>query len=501
MKETLEKKYEEFKNVLEVLPVNTKNNRKKKLDFILDEEKSSNDLIYSIRNEIGSRLSKFNQLKVNEDINKLELELEKCNIVNEWNDYNTAYEKMHLDYYLYQLHRYYKEDLVSVNNCIRKIVESFKKVNIILTKDDFDFNNYVSSYMEKIFNNESEEDLKNYFEEVYWKFPELVRTIEVNFKSIYLRNEKKINKYYDDRHKEFLEKHNDSEIYDMRIKLINQIRQLKNRDNCLIFEKFKNKEYKPSDFNKLDIEKKKELYFSHNSYSYSNLEKLYQTLSEYNILLKYNYLLSDMKDRLLKKETFKDLKTKSLKEVFSSEGKIKKLNAKNNGKSLPFMKKKADEKWLFDYNNALGDLVSKYDNIEDDWINDIIYNKLSKDSTVLEILKFISSNYLYFVKHTKEMDENLTINDITDKYNMLKEDVSNNKFTLLNNLVLLDEKQMKQIIVDRYNLENITLTIESLQGDNVEKTIQDIILLINYEDLMMSQIDLDDVKFYLEVKE
>ena len=33
MRDTLEAKYAEFKNIIDILPVNTKQNKKKKLDF------------------------------------------------------------------------------------------------------------------------------------------------------------------------------------------------------------------------------------------------------------------------------------------------------------------------------------------------------------------------------------------------------------------------------------------------------------------------------------
>ena len=180
MKEKLEQKYTDFKNILDVMPTNNKFNRQKKLDYILEEEKTTNQLIENIKKEIDKRLLQFSNLVIDSNIADLEQKLEQCSIVNEWNQYNTPYEKMHLDYYLYQLHRYYKEDLTSVNTCIEKIIESFNKVGITLTKEDFDFNNYIADYIEKIINQEADEVLKSTFEEIYWKFPEIIKTIEIN---------------------------------------------------------------------------------------------------------------------------------------------------------------------------------------------------------------------------------------------------------------------------------------------------------------------------------
>ena len=181
----------------------------------------------------------------------------------------------------------------------------------------------------------------------------------------------------------------------------------------------------------------------------------------------------------------------------ASEGKIKKLNTQQSGKGL--FKKKIDEKWLFNYKTVLTETLEKYDNFDDSSLNDIIFHKLSLDSKVLDVLEFIGANYLYFVKLTKGLDENMTINEITDRYEAFKNDIGNHRFNLLNNLALLDEKQMKQIIVDKYNLEHVNLTIEGLVPDSIEKTMSDIKTLIDYEDMMASKINLDTVKLYFDM--
>lgn len=490
-------KYDQFKGVIDVLPINTKNNRNRKISYIADEEERDYVRLELVKKEIEKRLSVFGDLKKNDKIEELTIALEKCDIVNEWNEYNSAYEKMHLDYYLYQLHRYYKDDLKSVNTCIKKILESFNKVNIVLTVDDFDYNKYAGDYMGKIIDNASEEDLNNCFEELYWKNPDIIKIIEINFKSIYLRYESKINKYYLDRHNEFLKSHNDTEIYDMRINLTEQLSECISFDKAINFEHFKNSEYSIADFREDDIVKKKQVYFDGDSYSYESLKDLCGILNEYNVLIKYKYLFEDMKGKLEKKNEFKDSRTKVLKGIYKEESILKKLNAKRNKKRL-FFKKKNDEKWLFEYKNAITNLEKLYVDFDNECFNDLVYKKLNQDSNILEILKLITSNYLYFVSKTYEHDDSQDIGNISDKYNSLRDYVNNTSFTLLNNVALLDEKQMKQVIVDKYNLGHIKLTIDSLLSDNIDKTISDINSLINYENVINSGISINDISLYLE---
>ena len=129
----------------------------------------------------------------------------------------------------------------------------------------------------------------------------------------------------------------------------------------------------------------------------------------------------------------------------------------------------------------------------------LIFEKLNKDTSVLEVLKVIASNYLYFVERTKELGDGSDIAEINKRYTELKNEIyDRNDYMLISNLVLLDERQIKQIIVDKYNLENINITTESLVPDNVEKTIGDIDLLINFEYFKDSGLNTNDIDLYME---
>lgn len=497
MIDELNEYYNGIKNVMEIMPTNNKSNINKKVAYIDEEIKKDDERIDCVKKEIESRLNKFNMFNVDENISKYEIELKKCNILDEWNNYNTSFEKMHLDYYLYQLKKYYKEDLLGVNSCIKRIIESFKTVGVDVKGTDFKFNNLVATYMDKIINNVSDEELKDCFEEIYWKNSDIIKIIEINFKYIYLQNEKKVNKYYENRHEEFLKNSKGSEMNDIRIKLNSEIERLKGIDPYLVFEKFMSGEYSLSDYKLTEIEKKKATYFSEGSYDFEKVSELYKVLNEYNVIIKYKYLFDDMKAKLESKDTFKNSRASAFKELNKLNNEIIKLNLSQNKKSL-FGKKKNDEKWLFKYKEALSNIVTKYDEFEDVCFNDLIYEKLTQDSTIYDVLKLITSNYVYFVKKTLELDESQSISSINDTFNELANYINNNSFVLINSIALLDEKQMKELIVNKYNLENVTLTTETLLNDNIDKTISDIKTLINSENIKMSKINIDDVYLYME---
>ena len=261
MRNELDSHFDEFKGVYEVLPSNNKENRKKKNEYLQEEVKRNKQLRENVEQEIKSRLKKFDELKENSKIKTTFEKLEKCNITNEWNEYNTSYEKMQLDYYLYQLSEYSKEDLNGVNNCLRKILEAFNNVGIKLTKDDFDFSHQGSLYMGLLINNAKDEELKTKFEELYWQFPELLKTIEINVKSIYLKNEKKIDKYYKDKYTAYLKNKDDKDINSLRIELSKEYKTLVHRDAYTIFNKFKNGDYQINAMTDATIKGKVATYF------------------------------------------------------------------------------------------------------------------------------------------------------------------------------------------------------------------------------------------------
>ena len=498
MRNELESHFDEFKGVYEVLPSNNKENRKKKSNYLQEEIDRNNTLVQNVKDEIETRLKKFNSLKENSKIKTVFDKLEKCNISNEWNEYNTAYEKMHLDFYLYQLEKYSKEDLVSVNDCLRKLIESFNKVGITLKMEDFDFSNQGATYMNHLIIGDKDEELKTIFEELYWSFPELIKTIEINFKSIYQRYEKKIDKYYKDRNEEFLKNVDNKDIINLRIELNKEYKQLVHRDAYTIFNRFKNNEYQIGALTDAAIKGKVSTYFENGSYDYDTLVKLTEILFEDNLIIKYRYLLDDLAARLEKKDEFKNSRANAIKGILADEKKLKGLNKAHNKKGLFGKSKKNDEKWLFKYKETLTSLTEKYDALDNECFNNLIFDKLSSDSTIFEAFKLITSNYLFYVTKIRELDEFKSLSDITKDFNELKEDINNKVFTILNNVVLLEKRDIKEIISDKYKLEGINLPIELLEEDSVEKVLMDINDLIRFEDIKKSGLDLADIELYLE---
>ena len=59
-------------------------------------------------------------------------------------------------------------------------------------------------------------------------------------------------------------------------------------------------------------------------------------------------------------------------------------------------------------------LIDKYNEFDSYIYDDLVCSKLSQDSSIIDVLRLVVSNYLYFVKMTLKLDEEQYINLIND---------------------------------------------------------------------------------------
>ena len=272
-----------------------------------------------------------------------------------------------------------------------------------------------------------------------------------------------------------------------------------NRDTYYLIDNFVTKKWSISDYAPNSIEKLVTKYFGNNN-KLEEIGKLKQTLLEYNLIVKYITLLEDMKNKISNKDTYKSKKNTLQKEINKLEKEIIKLNHnKNETKIGLFKSKKKDDKLLFKYNESLEKLSTNYDTYDEEIFNIRISNSLTLDTTILEVFKFITSNFLYFVFERKKEDDNLTINILNEEYIDLQNIINQDNFIFINHIALLDEQNLKMIIADKYKLENINLEITSLEEDNLESTIKEVDILYNYYNLGKANLNYTDILSYLTI--
>ena len=188
------------KEILSTMPKNNPKNLeiyKEKLEELENEYKIYQE---NVSNELKKRYENATKKVENKEIENLKTRIKTVNHILELlNKEKTSYEKMGLDRSIFTISRYYKENFESINEQIQICIDKFSKVGIELSLEDFNYSIYVKDYMKTFFQELGKGDIhsekiKEKFEEIYWKCPEIMIHIELNMRNIYFKNESIIDK-------------------------------------------------------------------------------------------------------------------------------------------------------------------------------------------------------------------------------------------------------------------------------------------------------------------
>ena len=320
-------KIELQKEVLAALPRNNnKNNKlyKAKVEEMLKEYQVDKEVV---EEEITKRRNRYLSLEYDKNIdnitNKINELLPQLPLLNK---YNSSYEKSNLDIILYELGHFYKNDLDKVNTDIKKAIDIFSLVGVPLSEDNFNYSYYSSIYMKKFLSNQDNDILKTDFEEIYWKCPDIITHITLNFKYLYYKNKKKFDIYYDNLVNNLLSK----DIYN-EYKELYKNRNILIRNNAYLLQNnFLEGKLNISDYS-LDKVSKAYKYVIEGAPSEKinkDIKKLYHSIIEYKNYLKFDYIINDIKALYKDKDKYKNIYSTKKKEIDKLERNIIKKNKK-----------------------------------------------------------------------------------------------------------------------------------------------------------------------------
>ena len=260
--EILNDKIETDKEILSVMPKNTKKNTDIYLKRANEIKEEYQRYLDNIILEIKRRVNKINSIEINPEIEKAENNVKVLETVDLFGDSNTSYEKMKLDEIIFVLRRFYKNNLEQVNNDIQECVKKFEEIGINLAPSDFNYSPFVREYMDKFFiayeqNDVNSSIMKNTFEKIYWECPDIIIHIELNIRYLYLKNQKEIDKYFSNQNKELFKriKITDKDFLSKFEELRKEVIDLKEKDKKIWFDKFVNKELDLKNYSKENIQK------------------------------------------------------------------------------------------------------------------------------------------------------------------------------------------------------------------------------------------------------
>lgn len=508
MNEELKKEIEVIKNNLNTLPKTTKTNIEKYNSYLTEVYNKYNNLLNRLEGEVKERFYSLFPSYNHGKLRKLKLELETFNIHILFNDYKNTYEKLGIDRLLYDINHFYKNDLDKVNNDILECINKYKEMG--LHKLNFNYSPYCNKYVNVLINNKDDEKLiRDTFDKIYWKCPEIVTHIELNLKSIYQNNKKKFSKKVKEQDNKYFAKKNKKQLLEEYYSKVKEYNHCLEIDKLTIYEKFRNGELKVKDYQEDSVKKAYNLIKDTNAnvddYLNENIKKLSYSLKEYQNYNKYAYIIKDIRNKYKDREKYKGMYESLIKEIRKEEKNLTKLNKRINKMSNNmFMNDKAKEEQFSKLNIQINNLIStikeKCEKLEDIRINEWVLTKLEDKSTYRDALLLAACNYNYMIELLKKENENLTLEEAQKVIVDLKNFIYSPYNTMINNISITEEKNMAFIISDCYKLLNINIKVEDLDDENIVNNLLSNIEIINLFNIMkQEQIDINDIDYIVQV--
>lgn len=494
MKDKIQKDIDKIKENISVLPKNNKTNKQKYLDYIDLQIKEYTKKLEDVKKEISSRYDKYlDDFNNDEDIPKVE-DID-INTIRGLDNRTSSFEKMNLAYYFYELSHFYEHNISKINEIILKILGIFKSVNIELTKKDFNYSDCVYEYIETLL--ESNEHIYEILDKLYWENPNIIIQIELNFRYLYFKYEKEIDKFYNIK---FNHQTLNSYLKDNFVKTV-QANNKKHRNKKYIYSLFVNSKVSIVDFNAKNLDSLIEelLLDKKSENNYVNLQKLEQSLLEYDKYTDFEYVIKDMQELYSKKNEYKDIYQNKLKEIKKSEGKLFKLNKSINKSGL--FKKSNNQlgRIKLDRNNLIDEIHNGYKELDSLRIKDLIYKYVNDDTSFLDVIRIASYDFNYFISLLKENIDKLDLNIIDQNIRKIYHFAFGINHNIFSNIAIVENKNISQIIADRYRLINISINEENINKGNTEKLLIKVRNLLLYFDMQKIDINMDNLQFVLDV--
>ena len=505
------------REILSTLPTNNKKNREKYGKVVAETMVEFEKVQKNIVSEINRRYAEIDKIEKKDNLSQIQKELNNISsILYLLNSINSSYEKMELDKRIHKLKYYYMNNLEEINSVILGAILKFKEVGIILTEDDFMYSKYVKEYISLFIEGIKRKKLdltaiQEKFESVYWRSPDIITHIELNFRHLYLLNKKKIDRYCFDKERYIISSMKSDIIYNRYNKLLKNRDIVRENDSYRIIHKFLDGELPAAEYTK------KAMHDTYNKYMSEiflesiidtpkqdeldlNFNKLKNALYEYKQISKYQYVIENIQARYEENKENKSLKSeenKLLREIAKEEKRVIAITKRIEKSKFS---KGNDEALHVNQNNIIREIKEKYQEYDNVRINIAIVNHVNEASTIGDVFNFAASFYRELYNITKEAFPDMSEDDLDDMVQGLKDFVNWPYNILSNNFNINNDKDLIHIIKDRYGLMNINLTDEMLTPDSLDSVIEDLSKFEQYYYIRKNNINMEKIIDFVNLK-
>lgn len=478
------------KEVLSSMPINNAKNLalyKAKVEELKNEYGVYRDELYK---EVKKRSSAYLNFKQSDRTELVKKELLDYKDLGLFNPINTPFEKMGFDTLLYSLTHYYKNDLSSVNSDIKEALGKFELAGIVLTENDFIYSNYARKYIKELLRDDNIERMKDVFEDLHWKCPDVISHIETSFRILFNKNIKLFEKYIEDKKKDIIVDNLTYEDYVLkRNNLSKELYELEHYEGNVLVDKFMEGELLLNDYSIVNVSRCYAKFLGDNCNVAKGKEKaidfknLLYNLEEYNNYLKYSYVLDDVKKKYADLAAHQGETSKLNKEINAIVDELTKLTSEiNQGstKGFLFFKKKIDiEKHYLAINEKVKELDAKYEEYD----NALIYEKMSEyitdTSSIYDVFNFVFSFKGYLRACIKSKEEDVDINKVKRIVRDFEAFLTDPNLNILKNITFSVDSDLDVIIMDHYKLLEINLKRDELNFEGIASLTDALRVIVN----------------------
>ena len=515
------------KTMITSMPVKTKTNIKK-YNKTLDEFKEKySGYKGSVYNYLLAKSRSFNLKNEKENVDKVTeklVNLERVKFL--LNPTNTFFEKMSFDVLLYQLNNSYMFNFKSLNDVINGFLDKFDLVGVKLSSNDFNYTCYVHEYMTsflEVRNSETKKYAKvsAIFEQIYWMNPELIDHIELNFRRLIKKHEKKFIAYISKIQKQSMAENKIKNYQACLDRLKNTYIELNltNKEDVFdIVELGRNNEY---DINQYlpDSKVRTNAYESLiTGIEYSDkdsmgklceaLEKLKNNIIEYDTYNEFLPLFNYFKEEYQSLVEVNNKEYKGLKDINAQivlkEKELDKLNKKIFGGKVLFNFGNTDKdlkKLKADSVRIAKELYDLYKQHDQEYFKSHIMKFLSSSMTISDILNIYYS-FDYFkklaVQKVYDLQDYDEIIRLSDNFYLFATNPMN---VIIAGIPVFEEANIAKVIANKYRLNSLKITEDDLKPENLKPLLNKIQLILRVEKVEASdKTSLEKIWFIVQVE-
>ena len=526
--EFINKDIEGKKENIASMPTKTKANKKKFNDTLASYSEKYKDYKEKILKYMTVKAAALSKTEPAEDINKIKekvVGLERVKFL--LNPSNTYLEKMGFDTLIYQINNYYTLNFKSLNVIINGFLDKFDQAGIHLNSDDFNYTCYVHEYMTAFLEvrnhkNKTYARVSETFEQIYWMNPEIIEHIELNFRRLIRKNQKKLNSYILSLQKEEMAKYNIRNYADCLEKLQSAYIDLNMRqketigdiielsksgaidiEQYLESSKIRRQAYQSLIADSIHLDDKEKM-----NNICDALEKFKLNINELASYLEFSALFKDFKTKYEKSlsttgsknhhKSFKDIEA----QIDKKEDELSKLNKKiYSGKPGLFTFKSDQELKNLKMETVLKakELYGLYKKYDEEYFNDEVQQVLSSTMSISDLLNLYYS-FDYFKKLALQKVYRLTTYDDVIKYSESFDLYAMNPTNvIINGVAVFSDFNLPRIIANKYRLSNIHIEEEDLTEDNLKPLLNKVSIILRTHKIDNSNTSVEKIWFITKV--